>query len=716
MLISHEWLKRYVPDLNQSPEEIDEALTLIGFEVEGIETKGLPDLAKVIVGEVLEKEQHPNADKLSVCKVNTGDPANPAGIVCGAKNFKVGDRVPVATLGAVLPGGFEIKQAKLRGVESAGMMCSARELGLGEDHEGLLILEQRPEIGTPINDVFPENDVVYDVEITPNRPDCLSHVGLARELAAHFQLQFNPPTTELTEKSFDEKASDGLIKEVNLVADDVCPYYTAHFIKGVKIAPSPDWLKTAIEAIGLRPINNVVDVTNYVLHETGQPLHAFDAKKISGDAIIVRKAEAGEKLTTLDDKVRELREHDTLIADEKQGLVIAGVMGTIDAEVDESTVDIVLEAAWFSKTHVRKTSRELGLSTDSSYRFERGIDPKSVLFAAYRALDLIIETAGGALCKQSIIAGDFPKEPTVISFTPDYIRAKCGFEMSDELIHKNLEALQIEIEGDASDWKATIPSFRGDLERPIDLVEEALRIYGTDKIPDLPVVSEALNREHSGEWLIRKKTAEYLCDRGFSEAYNYTLLDAELIEKEKGEFGPLRLLNPISSDQTHLRPSLIPGLVEVLKTNQNHGLSNGKFFEWGRVYKTGKGGVTECLGLAFVIQEDPDLKEWKQREATDFYRAKAIMSDLLGLAGLKWLDHQLNMESTTIYGQDGHFVTGGNLQKGGFEIELGMLDLKYLKNQNLKGTIYAGCLAIHPNVTERKRKKPYYKDFSLFPP
>jgi phenylalanyl-tRNA synthetase beta chain len=269
MQISLNWLKNYLPDLDKTPEQIEEALTLVGFEVDAIEYKGLPQLDKVVVGEVLTKEQHPNADRLSVCTVNVGDPANPAGIVCGAKNFKVGDRVPVATVGAELPGGFKIEKAKLRGVDSAGMMCSARELGLGEDHAGLYILEDRPEVGTAINDVFPAGDTVFDVEITPNRPDCLSHVGLARELSAHFQLKLVLPEIKLGRKDFDPAASDALVKSVTIESEDSCHYYTAHCIKGVTIKPSPAWLKEAIESIGLRPINNVVDVTNYVLHELG---------------------------------------------------------------------------------------------------------------------------------------------------------------------------------------------------------------------------------------------------------------------------------------------------------------------------------------------------------------------------------------------------------------------------------------------------------------
>lgn len=719
MLISLKWLKNYVPELDKTAEEIEEALTLIGFEVEDIEFKGLAPLENVVVGEVISKEQHPNADKLSVCKVNTGDPANPAGIVCGARNFKVGDRIPVAVVGAELPGGFKIQKAKLRGVESAGMMCSAKELGLGEDHSGLLILEQRPEIGTPINDVFEDGDTVLDVEITPNRPDCLSHLGLARDLAAYFGLKLIRPEIKLSAKDFDTAASDALIKTVTIEAPENCLYYTAHCIKGVTIKDSPKWLKEAIEAIDLRPINNVVDVTNYVLHELGQPLHAFDAGKIQGSEIKIRQAKAGEKITTLDEKERVLAEHNLLIADANRGLVIAGVMGSVDAEVDDNTVDIVLESAWFEPKQTRRTSRELQLSTDSSYRFERGIDPKGVDTAAYRALDLILETAGGTLCKQSIIEGSNDLEPCIVEMTPDYVRERCGFDSDNDTISKALTGLELdldEISADPVRWNIRIPSFRGDLTRPIDLVEEFLRIYGTDNIPDADVENRALLREHSREWGLRKKVSDYLTSRGFCEAYNYTLLDAAKLESTSGEFDKLKLLNPISSDQTHLRPSLIPGLLEVIKTNQHHGNAGSRYFEWGRVYLQSGSELTECLGIGFAIHENPGERKWKGREKTDFYQIKAMITDLLRMIGQRMSDNLISLEGIPTYGQQGHFAKGAGLRRGGYEAELGMIDLKVLKENDIEGMVYAGGIAILPASIEKPEKPYKYQSFSHFPP
>ncbi len=719
MLISLKWLKNYVPQLDQTVEEIEEALTLIGFEVEEIEYKGLESIENVVVGEVISKEPHPDADKLSVCKVNTGDAANPAGIVCGAKNFKVGDRVPVAVVGAELPGGFKIKKAKLRGVDSAGMMCSAKELGLGDDHSGLLILEDRPEIGTAINDVFPEGDTVFDVEITPNRPDCLSHLGLARDLAAYFALELIEPNVKLAAKDFSKEAGDALIKSVTIDSKENCHYYTAHCIKGVTIAESPAWLKEALEAIDLRPINNVVDVTNYVLHEMGQPLHAFDAAKIQGSEIIVRQAKADETIVTLDEKKRKLAENNLLIADAERALVIAGVMGSVDAEVDDSTVDIVLESAWFEPKQTRKTSRELLLSTDSSYRFERGIDPKGVDTAAFRALDLILETAGGTLCKQCIIEGSNELPEKEVEVTPDYIRERCGFEVSDETIHDALKGLGLSlavVNESPLTWKVRIPSFRGDLYRPIDLVEEFLRIYGTDKIPDADVENRALLREHSSEWNLRKRVSEYLCSKGFSEAYNYTLLDGAKLEKEAGEHDKLKLLNPISSDQTHLRPSIIPGLLEVIKTNQHHGNEGSRYYEWGRVYLENGDQLTECLGIGFAIHENPAERNWKTREASDFYKVKTIITDLLRMAGQRMSDNLVTLDGIPLYGQKGHFAKGAGLRRGGFEAEFGMIDLKHLKENDIEGTVYAGGLAILPASIEKPVKPYKFQPFSHFPP
>ena len=347
MKISYNWLKNYI-DLDETeyaPDVLAEALPFLGFEIEEQLQLGPPLLDNVVVGEVLEFEQHPDADRLRCCKVSTGESAETQhSIVCGAKNFNAGDRVAVALPGAVLPGNFKIKKSKLRGQPSEGMMCSAKELKIGEDHDGILILDKDIPLGMPINDVFTDGDTVFDLEVTPNRADALSHIGIARELAARFGLTVKHPEIKVNIGKVTNGASS-LLESVEIEIPKVCPHYTATCIKGVKVGPSPKWLKQSIESIGLRPINNVVDVTNYVLHETGQPLHAFDAAKIRGGKLYVRNAKEGELITTLDEKERTLSADMAVIADAEHPLVVAGIMGSLDAEVDDATVDVVLEAA-----------------------------------------------------------------------------------------------------------------------------------------------------------------------------------------------------------------------------------------------------------------------------------------------------------------------------------------------------------------------------------
>jgi phenylalanyl-tRNA synthetase beta chain len=719
MHIALKWLQRYLPELRQSPEQIEESLILLGFEVESVSRKGLPELPGVVVGEVLTRETHPNADKLSVCTVNTGDPEHPAGIVCGAKNFKVGDRVPVALPGAVLPGGFTIQAAKLRGVDSAGMMCSARELGLGDDHGGLLILESRPEIGTPINAVFPGEEVIFDVEVTPNRPDSLSHIGIARELAAHYGLELRLPEVHCKAADAAANAQDALLEGVCIEARESCLWYTAHSIRGVRITESPAWLKDALTSIGLRPINNVVDVTNFVLHECGQPMHAFDASKIQGRKLIVRKAQDGESLATLDGKTRKLRSHDTVIADEGRALAIAGIMGGLEAEVDENTVDVVLESAFFERRQVRRSSRELGLSTDSSYRFERGVDPAAMLTAARRAVDLILETAGGTLASQVIEQGACSWKPQSIRLTPAYIRERCGFGPDDAQIRRMLQSLHLDVQDDPENpqqWLVQIPSFRGDLERPIDLVEEFLRLHGTDKIPETEVQGVALLRDHAKEWQLRKTSAALLSARGFHECYHYTLVDPAHFDKDSSRLDCLKLLNPISSDQTHLRPSLIPGLIEAIRVNLSHGNTSGRFFEWGRVHLPHGKGFVECLGIAFALHEPGSDPAWLKRPPLDFYQVKALVNDLLGLTGQSLPDSHFKLDASSAYAQQGHFASCAFLSQAGFQVECGMIDLRYLKAQGIEGKVWAGCIALLPATVERSVKPPRYQPFSHLPP
>ena len=415
------WLKDYVA-LGAPVPEIARAITFLGFEVEQVIATGLPALSQVVVGEVLAREKHPNADKLSVCQVDVGPAGGVKTIVCGAQNYSVGDRVPVALPGAVLPGDFAIRQSRIRGELSDGMMCSARELGLGDDAAGLLILPGRPEIGAPINSVLPPGDTVFDVEITPNRPDCLSHLGIARELAAWFRLGLRYPFIRPHGPGA-AAGADSTLLGIRVDAPDDCPLYTAQAITEVRVGPSPAWMQERLRSAGLRPINNVVDIGNYVMLEYGQPMHAFDARRLKGSRIVVRRAAAGESIVTLDGRERVLNDGILVIADAARPVVIAGILGGEDSGVGADTTDLVLECAVFRRQTIRRTSRQLGLSSDSSYRYERGVDPHLAGEAARRAVSLILELAGGRVAGPLHQAGgDVPWQREIV-LSPDFVRA-----------------------------------------------------------------------------------------------------------------------------------------------------------------------------------------------------------------------------------------------------------------------------------------------------
>ncbi|MCC5834638.1 MAG: phenylalanine--tRNA ligase subunit beta [Opitutales bacterium] len=718
MKISLNWLQEYVDLSDITVDDISHALTMVGFEVEGVEQTGLPPLEHVVVGEILSYEQHPNADRLSVCQVRVDD-GEPRTIVCGAKNFKQNDRVIVALPGAVLPGDFEIKKSKLRGVASEGMMCSERELGMGEDHAGISILEGRPEIGTPVEKVFADSDVIFDVEVTPNRPDALSHIGIAREMAAWFRRDLNYP--EIT-VNFNEATRGSLVGEVSSEVPELCPHYRGYSVKNVRVAESPDWLKKRLKAIGLRPINNIVDITNFVLHETGQPLHAFDASKVRGGRIVVRPAHRGEKLVTLDDKQRELDPSMMVIADCERGLVIAGVMGAVDAEVDQTTENIFLEAAYFEPSSVRRTARRLGLSTDSSYRFERGVDPKGVEYAALRCLSLILQLADGELMGPPVVFGEAPSVEKEIEISGQFIRERLGFEVSDKDIDETLSALELDVRENGYDddgniqFRVGIPSYRLDLYRPIDLVEEFLRIYGCDKIPKARVRPAGLLAEDDPVPQFIQAANALLSGRGFNEALHYSLRNEGELRQWYTNISAsaLKLTNPLSNDASHLRPSLIPGLLDALALNQSRHNNPRQLFETGRVFREENGRIYEMVSISFVILET-DQPLWKARESTDFYHLSRLVLDLLAKAGVQMTtDAFVPIQGENAW-QDGHAAELGNFRMG-FQARAGLLNPVMTQQWDITGRVYAGLVTCRPDFLKRGKKRKSYKPFSAFPP
>ena len=713
MKINLDWLSEYV-DLPNPAEELVDVLPMLGIEVEENDDAGTVTLENVVVGEVLEKSQHPEADRLSVCSVEVGA-ENPAQIVCGATNFKPGDRVPVALPGAKLPGGFKIKKSKLRGVTSEGMMCSAKELELGDDDAGLFLLSGEPEIGQPITDVFSKSTTL-ELEITANRGDCLSHIGVAREVSAYYQNPVRIPQCKVQAKPVDSPNQNCLLSSLD-VESSHCPYYTLWSIKGVKIEPSPDWLVQKIESIGLRPINNVVDITNFVLHETGQPLHAFDLKKISGSSIIVREAREGEKITTLDDQERELSTKMMVIADSEKPLVVAGIMGSVDAEVDNTTSDIVLESAWFHPGSVRATARSLGLHTDSSQRFSRDVDPQGVEFAAQRAVDLILEIAGGTASEEYVSIGTPPRGARTIKIEPTYVKERCGFEVNSEDLISSWQRLGFSVEG-TSPIQVTVPSYRSEVDRPIDLVEEYLRIRGTADLKGSRFLSPSLQRDNEPAFDLCDRAVDNLIGQGYQEVCNYSLRSAN----EVGTWFPeinqeaLALGNPLTADHTHIRPSLLPGLVEVLAHNQRNLNSLNRVFEIGKVFRPGPRGNAELISIAWAQSLSNTQKNWKEENQSDFFYLKNSLERLLHATGMSLPKGHWQTIENKLPWQGGYAANLGDVHKNKLEICLGTLQLNVTKKYDLKGAVLAVEILIDSVLLNKKKKSTAFSSFSTFPP
>ncbi len=635
MKVSLNWLSEHLDLSGYSVPQLSDLLTFAGVEVEGIEEKGVKS-DRVVVAQIKEFVQHPNADRLSVCQVDDGS-GTTRQIVCGAKNFKAGDKVPLALPGAVLPGGFEIKEGKLRGVDSMGMMCSGKELGIGEDTGGLLILGADAEVGSKFSELVPA-DVLFDLEITPNRPDLLSHLGLARELAALTGLPLKGVRDHARTSVTSLEASAG---EIRVEVPEGCSLYTARIVKGVKVGPSPEWLCRRLESIGLRPINNVVDVTNFVLMEMGQPLHAFDLRKLKG-GIVVRRAEEGEKFLPLVGGELQLAADDLVIADESGVVALAGVMGGADTGVTESTVDLLLEAAHFHPGSVRRTARRLVLNSDSSYRFERGVDAVQTLGASELAVKLILEVAGGTAEEVVRQAGAAPAVARQVTLDEARAARLLGIpDLSDEERDGVLTRLGLVKKSAASGSSVwAVPSYRGDLERSVDLVEELARVIGLDRVPvrmsAVAVPSDNVDRAYDAAMSVRQA----LVNRGFYEAQTLRLISqdqvADALSAQDAAAQVVPLKNPLSEDHTLLRPSLVPGLLAAAELNIRQGAHRLRLFETGRVFlKLPNGQVREDERLGILLSGPVSPSSWHGVEpaAADIYDLKGVIESLPGVAG-----------------------------------------------------------------------------------
>jgi len=583
MKFSVNWLREFV-DLPKNPEDIAELLTRAGIETKNIETRGA-NVDNVIVSQITASSRHPNADRLTVCEVDDGS-GTKRQIVCGATNYKPGDKVPLALPGAKLPNGTEIRKSKLRGVESEGMLCSPIELGLGEDASGLLILSPDAKVGAPIADLFPA-DTILDVEITPNRGDLLSHFGLAREIAALTASSFRLKRSEVEESrgkterkatgSLDFARDDG----VKITATRECPFFSLRKINNVKVGPSPQWLRAKIESVGVRSINNIVDISNFVMLEFGQPTHAFDADKLNG-SINVRLARDGEKFLALDGKTYSLKPDNCVIADQERAVGIGGVMGGEETGVTNSTTKILLEAAYFLPASIRRTARDLNLQSDASYRFERGVDPDMILRASHRAAELMHEVAGRTPAKEVQVAGELPADPPDVSLSYEKCSRVIGVAISPKTVDEILIRFGLRKTADTSKsatWK--IPSYRRDLQRDVDLIEEVLRGYGVDKVPGKTrgsfMATGKADRLHDLETFFLR---DRLVGSGLSEVRTSKLISRNASASTEA----IELRNPLSEDHVALRPNLINGLLEVLETNIRTGADRVSIFEIGTVF------------------------------------------------------------------------------------------------------------------------------------
>ncbi|GFM31870.1 phenylalanine--tRNA ligase subunit beta [Desulfovibrio subterraneus] len=631
MLLSLKWLREFVP-FEGTPQELGDKLTMLGLELEEI-IHPFAAIKDMVVGHVLECVKHPEAEKLSVCTVDVGE-AEPLTIVCGAPNVAKGQKVPVAKVGTTMPDGMQIKKAKLRGQPSHGMICSERELGLSEDHDGIMVLPGDFVPGANLVESLDLDEVVLDISITPNRADGLSVLGLAREVALAFDLPLTMPSFELKE-SGEDCSRDVAIE----IADpDQCPVFHGRILEGFKVGKSPAWLRYRLVAIGLRPISNMVDITNYVMMELGQPMHAYDLDLLEGNRIVVDFANEGETFVTLDGQERSMKESDLMIKDDVRSVGIAGVMGGLNTEMNDESTRVFLEAAVFRPGSVRKTARRLGLSSDASYRFERGVDQVNCLFAMNRAASMMAELSGAALRPGICKSEPRPWKAPVLRFRPERARDLLGVDIADAFCRKTLEKLGCSVDvSDAADWKIIPPSHRQDYEREADLIEEVARVYGMDNIaPVLPKVSRPLEARDDArnEYLFWAKIKRWASGLGLNEVINYSFVGQKDLDHLGLPKEPrIPIMNPLTAEQDVLRTELAPGLLQNLRHNLAQGNTGLRLFELAHIFEADSTSDTtarESGRLNMLVYGDRYDAEWPQVQAeADYQDIKGYAEHLL---------------------------------------------------------------------------------------
>ncbi len=711
MNISYNWLKKFV-QFSQSPKEIAEILTNLGHEVEEM----IPikrHLDGVIVGKVLHSEPHPHADKLQMAQVDVGGEILP--IACGAPNCRAGIVVPVALPGVKL-GDFVVERRILRGVESAGIILSEKEMGLTEDHSGVLELPQNLRIGGKFDPMIEAEDTIFNLEITVNRPDALSHLGIVRELAAYFNSELSFPDYHVEEV---ETYTDEWI-EVLIEAEKEGPRYVARIVEGVTVQPSPLWMKAMLWSLGQRPINNVVDVTNYVLLELGHPLHAFDYHLIARKKIIVRLAAEGEKFTTLDGQQRLLEKTDLLIADPEKGVALAGVMGGENSEVTKETRDILIEAAYFNPVTIRRTSKRLGLSTEASRRFERGADPSIPPIAAQRCARLIQETGGGNILHGMVDAYPQPILPWKVNLRPSRTTHVLGIEISKRRAAETLHALHLEVEEKGDDnLEVTVPTYRPDLEREIDLIEEVARIVGYSEVPTASSSRVVLDSPDSQAENLTDAVADTLSGLGFREVVTSPMVSGTDQKVFYAKIAPLEIAHPINPEMNVYRASLVPGLLRIAEHNLNHGQKDIRIFEIGQT--GGRGWLAEDEGqrvhLAFLVCGNSSPQTYDRRsEVYDLFDLKGDVEALLhGISLDMNLNYSYDIQENLDHGIAFFSERVERILAGGILAE--RISQQFGINQPVY--VLEADLQLLDNLRQQERHQPgasgSYKPFSRFP-
>lgn len=647
MKLSLKWVNEFIniEDYFSKAGELAHLLTRAGFEVEAIQD-ARSQFHQVVVGHILEKDKHPNADKLSVCRVTTGQ-NQVHQIVCGAQNHKVGDRVVLALPGAVLPGGFAIKKSSLRGVESGGMLCSFKELGLEGGGEGIAILDDKAPVGKPFAEVWGLDDVIFELKVTPNRADGLSHYGLAREIAALLKRQMKANLPDV----LGEKGTRSGTIQVQVQDAQLCPRYMGRYISNVRVQPSPQWLQKRLESVGLKSINNVVDVTNLILMELGQPLHAFDADQIKQGKLMIGRAKPHEAFTALDQKNLKLSDENLTIRDSERPLCLAGVMGGLNSGTTVDTKNVFLEAAFFLPESVRKTSRQHGLDSDSSYRFSRGVDSHLTSYALARATKLIEELSGGKASSDYVDIDSRNREVKRIEISTSLISNRLGYPASLEKLKDYAERLQFKVESEKDETLVLqAPSFRFDMAHPMDFVEEYARLDGYENIPESLPALKSSPTPHDQQFMTLQKLAQFSVSQGFSQSLNFAFCSKVKEKAFLGDTGKLKntghavsedsvnLLNPLNEELNVMRSSLSLGLSQNIFHNYRHGSEQGRLFEVGSVFCKQGGEMLESQHAAFATWGHSN-QLWEAKNAVEpIYQLKALLENWFQAWGLSSLN------------------------------------------------------------------------------